>query len=69
MRCSGVEECDKKYASLWNASFEMALCRCCVPKSCRSFAFLDLVCSKLSDSVMHGGVYEIVTEFLYIHSV
>ena len=35
-----VDDSGWNYASLWNASFELSLCRCWVPKSCVSFASL-----------------------------
>ena len=36
-----LEESGWKNASLWNPDFELALCKCCVSKSCISFASID----------------------------
>ena len=52
-----IEECGWKNASLWNFSFELVLCRCCVSKSCSySFASLDVVCTEFSVRCVHDFV-------------
>ena len=59
-----------KNVALRNASFELALCRCCVSESCLSSASLDVVCIELSDGVKYVGVYEYVNIMsLYIFMV
>ena len=54
---------------MYNARFGLVLSTCRVPKSCVSFAYLDVLCNEHSDGVRYVSVYVFVNEFIYVHTI